>query len=135
MANTETSSTSAPAKKSSGGGISKIIWPVVVLGGLGMAAYWAYERFAVPVLDAPAAPPRPSGPQPNLRGPRVTKGELASTKSSVCISQQDPRMRYAPVISFGTSNYKNFQSPVNGHFTGRLLCQGGKSAAEIWPHV
>ncbi len=126
----------ASSTTTKGSGLGKYVMPVAVLGGVGLLGWWAYSRFAAGQIDAAEQiPQKAAGPQPNLKGPRVFKKELASTKSTACISQPDPRMKYAKVISLGASNYKNFQSPVAGHFTGRLLCQGGVSWAEIYPHV
>lgn len=75
----------------------------------------------------------PSGPPPDLGGPAVRKGMLASTRSKICISEKAPRMLYAPIIKVDQQGYAAFRAPANGHFTRRLLCTGSGKFAEVYP--
>ncbi len=109
-----------------------------ILAGVGIGGYFLYEKFVKPDLSAlkadakNAASKRPGVPAPDLNGPAVTFGEIARTESKICISQRDPRMVYAPVTSV-IGGYATFSATSAGHFTRRLLCQGGKKWVEIHP--
>ncbi len=115
----------------------------IILGVVGLGGWWLYKKFASGALDNVGADltkavkdsKDASAPAPDLKGPLVKKGQAASTRSPICITQQDPKMRYDQITQTTADGYQVFQASVRGHFTRRLLCTGGRKFAEIYPHA
>ena len=115
-----------------------------IIAGLGVVGYVVWKNIGnvnfggvtASGTSRPSVRPTPAALPPDLKGPKVVRGELASTHSTLCITsqQQDHRMRYAPIQNTDSQGYQSFTSPVTGHFTRRLLClPSGQKFAEIYP--
>jgi len=122
----------APSKKSVGVK-NWIILGVAVAGGV-----VAYKYFNSPKADALKKELKSATsnvrrvPDPDLNGPAVTKFEIASTRSTICIAAPEKGFTYAPITSTNAvTGYNTFNSPTNGRFTRRLLCKGNQKWAEI----
>ncbi len=113
----------------------------IILGAVGVGGYYLYQNYVKPELSdiksdlKNAAKPKPAnaGPEPDLNGPAVGKFQIASTRSTICITTADPRFVYAPITSILPNGYKTFSAPVSGRFTRRLLCKGAQKWAELKP--
>lgn len=125
-------STSAPVRRSSGGGLRN--W--LILGGVGLGSFYLYKKFNAKVQkEISSAASGKRIPDPDLNGPIVTKYEIASTKTPICIASPVRGFVYAKITSTNqVTGYSTFSAPVAGHFTRRCLCSGGQRvAAEIKP--
>lgn len=111
----------------------------IILGGFIAGGVVAYRYFNSPKADAlkqeiKSATSARKVTDPDLNGPPVTKFEIASTRSRICISDPQRGFTYAPITSTNAvTGYNTFNSPVNGRFTRRLLCKGNQKWAEIKP--
>ena len=115
----------------------------IILAAAAGGGYFIYKKWIAPAerLDkaatgAPAAKPKlsqPVAPAPDLNGPKVRKGVLVSTRSTICIATKEPGMVYQNVIKTDAQGYQSFKPTVNGVFTRRLLCIGKNRWAEIKP--
>ena len=118
----------------------------IILGVALAAGYVVYKKFIAPMAAEAAAakPPAASkkapkvakpgtAPAPDLAGPKVKKGVLASSRSPICIGTKASGFSYAPVTSTDASGYNEFTSNSNGRFTRRFLCIGTQKYAEIKP--
>ncbi len=127
---------------------SKVKSSTWLLGGLAVAgAYglWMLYNSSVSAearphraaTDGPPPMPTPSGGMPgtgpDLNGPRVRKGVVASTHTQNLIEKKTPGMIYARITKTDKEGYRIFTPSVNGIFTRRLLAVGGKLWAEIKP--
>ncbi len=130
---------------------SKIKASTIILGGLAVAgAYGLYALYSSPVSagiksakTGPGPVPGPSsassipagmpGTGPDLNGPRVQRGVVASTHTQNTISTKYPGMVYARITKTDADGFRIFTPPVNGIFTRRLLAVGGRMWAEIKP--
>lgn len=109
----------------------------LILGAVGAGGYFAYSYFTKHKdeikQDVSAATGRKVA-GPDLNGPMVKKFDIASTKSTICISSPEKGFVYNPITSYNpVTKYNTFSATVNGHFTRRLLCKGGQKWAEIKP--
>lgn len=105
-----------------------------ILGVLGVGGYYAYQKFISPEIKTIESKPGKSTSGPDLNGPSVTKFEIASTRSNICIDKPVKGFSYAKVTSTNAATgYKTFSANVAGHFTRRLLCRGSQKYAEIAP--
>ena len=111
----------------------------IILGVAAAGGYAAYRYFNSPKADAlkqeiKSVASTKRVPDPDLNGPAVTKFEIASTRSQICISDAQKGFVYTPITSTNPmTGYNTFNSPTNGRFTRRLLCKGGQKWAEIKP--
>lgn len=118
----------------------------LVIAGIGVAAmagtYWFFSRQdftpASPPPPTPDAPPAarlpvPAQFGPDLKGPRVTKGKDASTRTQIKITAKYPGMKYARIKRVDAEGFQVFTPPVSGIFTRRLLSMKGNLWAEIKP--
>lgn len=114
---------------------------ILILGAVGVGGIAAYKYFnntaagkSAKSAIKSAASGKPPPPAPDLAGPAVTKFEIASTETKICISAPVKGMVYAPISSYNqTTGYNTFTATSSGHFTRRLLCIGSKRYAEIYP--
>lgn len=110
---------------------------IVLLAAVGIGGYLLVKKISgIDFGIAQASSQRagsPAAPPPDLNGPKVVRGLVASTHSQICIQQADPRLKYAPITAIDQQGYATFTAPVRGHFTRRLLCVGGRKWAEIAP--
>lgn len=124
--------TPTPKKKSSGG-----LKNWLILGGVGVAGYLGYKyvtKNAGSIESKVASATGKKIPGPDLNGPLVSKFEIASTKTTICISAPVAGFAYAPITSINPqTGYNTFSATVAGHFTRRLLCKGNQRWAEIKP--
>ncbi len=123
---------SAPAVRRSSGGLKN--W--LILGVVGGGAYFIYKKFSASDVrkEIENATKGKRIPDPDLNGPLVTKFEIASTRSPICISSAVKGFVYSPVTSTNpVTGYSTFSATAAGHFTRRLLCSGGKKWVEIKP--
>jgi hypothetical protein len=137
------------SKKTKGLKIKGSTW---LLGGLAIAgAYGLYSMYGSSVLAdvkpvkgtkpgaASGPPPLPTMPTgvigsgPDLNGPRVQKGTVASTHTQNLIGIKFPGMVYARITKTDKDGYHIFMPPVSGIFTRRILAVGGRMWAEIKP--
>ncbi len=122
----------APIVRKSAGGLRN--W--LILGGVGLGAYFVYQKFsASKVADEINKAAGKRAPDPDLNGPLVTKYQIASTRTPICITAPVKGFVYAKITSTNPiTGYSTFSAPVAGHFTRRALCSGGQRvAAEIKP--
>ncbi len=124
---------SSPKKSGAGGTIKSL----AVLGLIGVGGYLIWKKIGGLdlgiVKEKGGKSTGPAVPAPDLKGPKVVKGEKAATLSQICVTQADPRFVYAPIEQIDQQGYQNFTAPVKGNFTRRLLCAGGRKWAEIAP--
>lgn len=120
-----------------GGGVGATIKNLAILGIIGVGGFYLWKKIGTLDIGGPAKgggkPSAPAVPAPDLKGPKVVKGEKAATLSQICITQGDPKFVYAPIEQIDQNGYQSFTAPVRGNFTRRLLCAGGKKWAEISP--
>lgn len=110
---------------------------LIVLGVVGVVGYLAYKKYVAPELSemkSEAKSAKPGVQPPDLNGPMIGRFQIGSTRSKICVSTRVPGLVYAPIASTNiVTGNSTFSSPVNAHFTRRLLCQGGRKWAELKP--
>ena len=116
----------------------------LILGAAVVGSYFVYKKVISPMMsdsgggraEAPSKSVSPSETKtqaPDMNGPAVRKGVLASSRSPICITTKVAGMKYAAVSSTDAQGYNSFTPPVNGKFTRRFLCVGTTKFAEIKP--
>ncbi len=112
----------------------------LILGAASYGGYYVYTKFVEPEIKEikadvkTVANKKPGVPEPDLNGPSVTKFSINGTRSKICIQSPDKRFAYAPISSTNPLDGNQvFSATVNGRFTRRILCKGGRKWAELKP--
>lgn len=105
---------------------------VFLLGLAGLGAWWAWDHIVEPTLKSVGKGGSGQQYQPALNGPVVTAGKIAIVASNKCITQKDDQFIYTPIFATFDKVMRVIKSPVNGRFTGRMLCSGPIKYAEIY---
>lgn len=117
---------------------------LLILGGVAVGGYFLFKKISSSsffssdvTAGLPATMPAQAIAPTSPNGPAVTKGELLSTKSTIVTNKKVRGYKYAKIIRASRMPngqvVREFKSPVNGFYTGRLLVVGKNAWAEIKP--